>query len=248
LKLIAWRPSPSARTIERLFDREANAASALALCSTTTPSGTKLITSQRTGSGTLELSAYGVFSDDLGSAFVDCGDTSLPPLNDVTATTLAPLGAERIVSAIRISKKCISPSNQLSVTVYDVFDPPSPAPANVLEIAFQNPALPSEDDSTWAESGGEFSNEFPLSGGIEWTQGEQIGEHRCSGSRRGRELLRVVRLGAGRSPTGLNFNPCIIAPHRRLRISNVGFARSPIPRSLATNCRPDPKRNASPDV
>jgi hypothetical protein len=170
LKLIAWRPSPSARTIERLFDREANAASALALCSTTTASGTKLITSQRTGSGTLELSAYGVFSDDLGSAFVDCGDTSLPPLNDVTATTLAPLGAERIVSAIRISKKCISPSNQLSVTVYDVFDPPSPAPANVLEIAFQNPALPSEDDSTWAESGGEFSNEFPLSGGIEWTQ------------------------------------------------------------------------------
>ena len=146
LKLIAWRPSPSARTIERLFDREANAASALALCSTTTASGTKLITSQRTGSGTLELSAYGVFSDDLGSAFVDCGDTSGGPLNDVTATTLAPLGAERIVSAIRISKKCISPSNQLSVTVYDVFDPPSPAPANVLEIAFQNPALPSEDD------------------------------------------------------------------------------------------------------
>ena len=70
---------------------------------------------------------------------------------------------------------------------------------------------------------------------------EQIGEHRCSGSRRGRELLRVVRLGAGRSPTGLNFNPRIIAPHRRLRISNVGFARSLIPRSLATNCRPDPK-------
>jgi hypothetical protein len=32
-----------------------------------------------------------------------------------------------------------------------------------------------------------------------------------------------------------------VAPHRRLRISNVGFARSPIPRSFATNCRPDPK-------
>jgi len=58
-------------------------------------------------------------------------------------------------------------SNQLSVTVYDVFDPPSPAPANILEIEFQNPALPAEDDSTWAESGG---HEFPLSAGIEWMQ------------------------------------------------------------------------------
>ncbi len=167
LKLIAWRPSPSARTIDRLFDREADAASALAACSTTTASGAKLITSMRTASGTLELSTYGVFSDDLGSAFVECGDFSQPPINDVTATTLAPLGTERIVSAIRISKKCVSPSNQLSITVYDVFDPPSPAPANILEIAFQNPALPSEDDSTWAESGG---HEFPLSADIEWTQ------------------------------------------------------------------------------
>jgi hypothetical protein len=167
LKLIAWRPSPAARTIERLFDREADAASALAACSTTTASGAKLITSRRTGSGTLELNAYGVFSDDLGSAFVDCGDFSLPPNNDVTATTFAPLGTERIVSAMRISKKCKSPSNQLSVTVYDIFDPPSPAPANILEIDFQNPVLPSEDDSSWAESSG---NEFPLSADIEWMQ------------------------------------------------------------------------------
>jgi hypothetical protein len=167
LKLIAWRPSPAAQTIERLFDREADAASALAACSTTTASGAKLISSRRTSSGTLELNAYGVFSDDLGSAFVDCGDFSLPPNNDVTETTLAPLGTERIVSAIRISKKCKSPSNQLSVTVYDVFDPPSPAPANILEIDFQNPVLPSENDSSWAESGG---NEFPLSADIEWMQ------------------------------------------------------------------------------
>ena len=167
LKLIAWRPSPAAHTIERLFDREADAASALAACSTTTASGAKLITSRRTGSGTLELNAYGIFSDDLGSAFVDCGDFSLPPNNDVTATTFAPLGTERIVSAIRISKKCKSPSNQLSVTVYDIFDPPSPAPANILEIDFQNPVLPSEDDSSWAESSG---NEFPLSADIEWMQ------------------------------------------------------------------------------
>ena len=167
LKLIAWRPSPAAHTIERLFDREADAASALAACSTTTASGAKLITSRRTGSGTLELNAYGIFSDDLGSAFVDCGDFSLPPNNDVTATTFAPLGTERIVSAIRISKKCKSPSNQLAVTVYDIFDPPSPAPANILEIDFQNPVLPSEDDSSWAESSG---NEFPLSADIEWMQ------------------------------------------------------------------------------
>ncbi|HEX7360844.1 MAG TPA: hypothetical protein VF283_10160 [Bryobacteraceae bacterium] len=167
LKLIAWRPSPPAQTIERLFDREADAASALAVCSTTTASGAKLIASRRAGSGTLELNAYGIFSDDLGSAFVDCGDFSLPPNNDVTATTLAPLGTERIVGAIRISKKCKSPSNQLSVTVYDVFDPPSPAPANILEIDFQNPVLPSEDDSGWAESGG---HEFPLSADIEWMQ------------------------------------------------------------------------------
>ncbi len=167
LKLIAWRPSPSAHTIERLFDREADAASVLAVCSTKTASGAKLITSMRTGSGTLKLTADGVVSDDLGSAFVDCGDFSLPPNNDVTATTLAPLGTERIISAIRISKKCVSPSNQLSVTVYDVFDPPSPVPADILEIAFQNPTLPSENDSTWAESGG---NEFPLSADIEWIQ------------------------------------------------------------------------------
>jgi hypothetical protein len=167
LELIAWRPSPAAHTIERLFDREADAASALAGCSTTTASGAKMISSRRANSGTLELNAYSVFSDDLGSAFVDCGDFSLPPNNDVTATTLAPLGTERIVSAIRISKKCKSPSNQLSVTVYDVFDPPSPAPANILEIDFQNPVLPSEDDSSWAESDG---NEFPLSADIEWMQ------------------------------------------------------------------------------
>jgi len=167
LELIAWRPSPAAHTIERLFDREADAASALAGCSTTTASGAKMISSRRANSGTLELNAYSVFSDDLGSAFVDCGDFSLPPNNDVTATTLAPLGTERIVGAIRISKKCKSPSNQLSVTVYDVFDPPSPAPANILEIDFQNPVLPSEDDSSWAESDG---NEFPLSADIEWMQ------------------------------------------------------------------------------
>jgi hypothetical protein len=167
LELIAWRPSPAAQTIERLFDREADATSALAACSTTTASGAKLIISRRAGSGTLELTAYGVFSDDLGSAFVDCGDFSLPPNNDVTATALSPLGTERVVSAIRISKKCKSPSNQLSVMVYDVFDPPSPAPANILEIDFQNPVLPSENDPSWAESGGD---EFPLSTGIEWMQ------------------------------------------------------------------------------
>lgn len=167
LELIAWRPSPAARTIERLFDRGADAGGALAACSTVTASGAKLVTSRRTGSGTLELNAYGIVSDDQGSAFVDCGDFSLPPNNDVTATTLAPLGKERIVSAIRISKKCKSPSNQLSVTVYDVFDPPSPAPANILEIDFRNPVLPGEDDSSWAESGG---NTFPLSADIEWMQ------------------------------------------------------------------------------
>lgn len=167
LLLIAWRPSPAAHTIERLFDREADAASALAACSATTASGAKLISSRRTGSGTLELTAYGIFTDDLGSAFVDCGDFSLPPNNDVTETTLAPLGKERIVSAIRISKKCKSPSNQLSVTVYDVFDPALPVPANILEIDFQNPALPSEGDSSWAESGG---HTFPLRVDIEWMQ------------------------------------------------------------------------------
>lgn len=167
LKLIAWRPSAAAHTIARLFDREADAASALAACSAVTASGAKLITSMRAGSGRFELNAYGVFVDDLGSALVECGDFSLPPNDDVTATTLASLGPGRIISAIRISKKCKSPSNQLSVTAYDVFDPPLPAPANILEIDFQNPVLPSEDDSGWAESGG---NTFPLSADIEWMQ------------------------------------------------------------------------------
>ena len=75
---------------------------------------------------------------------------------------------------------------------------------------------------------------FPLSA-------NRAAQHRCSGSRRARNLSPVVRLGAGRSPTAPSFNPRIIAPHRRLRSSNIAFARSLTSRLLAMNCRPDPK-------
>jgi len=54
LKLIAWRPSPWAGTIERLFDRERRSERARRVLDHDR-SGAKLITSLRAASGTLNV-------------------------------------------------------------------------------------------------------------------------------------------------------------------------------------------------
>jgi hypothetical protein len=58
--MIIWRPSPGAGTFDRLADSgdEAEAASDIAVSSTTTASGAKNVASIRTGSDTLALIAF----------------------------------------------------------------------------------------------------------------------------------------------------------------------------------------------
>jgi hypothetical protein len=170
LLLITWRPSPGAGTIERLADSggEAGTASAISVCSTVTASGPKVVASMRRGSGNLELIAFEVVGDGPGSLIIRTGDYSNEADAEVTETALLNLDPGRILNAMRITRGCEQPENHLLLTTYSIADPAAaPAPSRILEIQFQNPQLPSREDSSWAASGGD---EYPLDSASEWVQ------------------------------------------------------------------------------
>ena len=165
LLVITWRPSPPAGTFTRVADSgdAAGTASDIAVCSTMTVSGPKTMASMSNGSSAFELIAFQIVGATTTS-FVRTGDYTGEPNNNVSVTAIASLDPGRIVSAVRISIKCQSPSNQLLVTIYGISDPPQPAPSNILEIQFPNPALPT--GIAWAASDGQFPYDDPK----EWIQ------------------------------------------------------------------------------
>ena len=166
LLLITWRPSPAAGTFTRITDSgdAAGTASNIAVCSTTTASGPKTMASMRNGSSAFELIAFQEIAGATTTSLVRTGDYTGEPNNSVSVTALASLDPGRIVSAVSVSVKCQSPSNQLLVTIYGISDPPQPAPANILGIQFSNPPLPT--GIAWPASDGQFPYDDPK----EWIQ------------------------------------------------------------------------------
>jgi hypothetical protein len=166
LLLITWRPSPAAGTFTRVTDSgdAAGTASDIAVCSTMTASGPKTMASMSNGSSAFELIAFQEIAGATTTSLVRTGDYTGEPNNSVSLTVLASLDPGRVVSAVRISLKCQSPSNQLLVTIYGISDPPQPTPSNILGIQFSNPALPT--GIAWPASDGQFPYDDPK----EWVQ------------------------------------------------------------------------------
>ena len=169
LELISWRPSPGGGSIDRLADSggAAGTASAVSVVTTDTASGPKVIASMRRGSGNLELIAFQIVGEGTG-AIVRTGDYTNAADSEVSQTALINLDPGRILAAMRITRGCESPANHLLLTTYSVSDPvAAPAPADILAIRFQNPALPALGDGSWAESG-DGDDEYPVDVGDEW--------------------------------------------------------------------------------
>ncbi len=86
---------------------------------------------------------------------------------DVTDTALASLEPGRIVSAIQID-------GNLQLTTYSVCDADiTPAPSTILELQFDNPALPTSNDTALAKSPPKIfllGNTYPTASANEWVQ------------------------------------------------------------------------------
>jgi hypothetical protein len=187
LLLITWHPDPVAGTITRVADSAdgAGTASAISVCATTTASGPKFVAAMRRGSGNLELIAFQPVGDGPGG-IMRTGSFTNEADSGVTLTTLQTLDPGRILATTRITRGCEAPANHLLLTSYRVEDPVTEAePTGILDIRFDNPPLPAEDETDWAASGGD---EYPLDIPMEWPQTlapdqEYEGEHLvgCSG-------------------------------------------------------------------
>jgi hypothetical protein len=168
LQLIAWRLSPSDGTIVRLTPDgfEGGPASAIAVCMVdTAPSHAPTIVAsmrrsftrvqgqniQHEGTDNLGILAFELLPDDVGGVeFLRTGDLSNAANAKVGATTLAPLEAGRVLSALWMD-------DELHLSTYSVTDAIiAPAPASILELQYANPSLPDSTDTNWAKSHGTY--------------------------------------------------------------------------------------------
>jgi hypothetical protein len=165
LLLIAWRVSAEAGTIERIADSgdEAGAASSLAISTIPMSVGLPVIlVTLRRGSGNLELIAFELFDDGLGTPVISrTGDDTNRADTIVGANALVALATGRALTALQLD-------GTLQLATYEISDASQRlAPADILEIHYDSPVFPDSGDGSWA------SNEigkFPLSSGMEWVQ------------------------------------------------------------------------------
>ena len=165
LLLIAWRVSAESGTIERIADSgdEAGAASCLAITTIPMSVGPPVIlVTLRRGSDNLELIAFELFDEDLGTPVISrTGDDTNRADTIVGATAVTPLDTGRALVALQLD-------GTLQLATYGISDASQRlAPADILEIRFDNPVLPDSGDGSWSSN---KIGKYPLSSGMEWVQ------------------------------------------------------------------------------
>ncbi|MCW2513953.1 MAG: hypothetical protein JWR11_2995 [Mycobacterium sp.] len=158
LLLIAWSAEPGTG-FTRLADGGAGEAADLGIATITTTAGSPTaLVCMRQGQGNLKIIAFQLLSEDGEVTLLRTGDYGSRADDEVAESTLLTLDAQRVLAA------CIT-NDDLELTTFQVTDAGHvPAPRNILNVTFQNPALPPDGD--WAASDGEF----PLGRGHEWVQ------------------------------------------------------------------------------
>ena len=165
LLLIAWRVSAEAGTIERIADSGDEAGAARCIAITTVPMAVGrpvLFAAMRRGGDNLELIAFELVDDDLGTPVISrTGDDTNRADTIVGATAITALDTGRALVALQLD-------GALQLTTYSITDASNRlAPADILQIRFDNPVLPDVGDGSWASNG---IGQYPLSSGMEWVQ------------------------------------------------------------------------------
>jgi hypothetical protein len=172
LLLIVWRVSVDDRTVVRLTDSgdqgHDGEASDLSLCAVQSPpSGRQIIvTAQRRESGNLKLASWQLLDDPSGvPMLVQTGDMTNRADTDVRYTDCCSLETGRIAVAAKLDSKR---NSGLWLSTIQVRDAQTPAaPANILELRFDNLGPPISPDASWAESEGKT---YPTDKDFEWAQ------------------------------------------------------------------------------
>ena len=169
LLLIVWRVSVDDRTVTRLTDSgdqgHDGEASDLSLCVVQSPpSGREIIlTAQRRESGNLKLASWQLLDDPSGvPMLVQTGDMTNRADTDVRFTDCCSLETGRIAVAAKLNSK----SNKgLWLSTIQVIDAQVPAaPANILELHFNNPLIP--PDTSFKSD----KKSYPEDKDFEWAQ------------------------------------------------------------------------------
>lgn len=173
LLLIVWRVAVDDRTVTRLTDsgdqgHTDGEASDLSLCVLQSlPSGRQIIvTAQRRESGNLKLSSWQVLDDSSGiPVLIQTGDMTNRADTDVRFTDCCSLETGRIAVAAKLNSKRNRGFWLSTIQVRDAQRPA--APANILELRFDNLGPPISSDASWAKSGGKT---YPTDKDFEWAQ------------------------------------------------------------------------------
>ncbi len=171
LLLIVWRVSTDDRTVTRLTDSgdqgHDGEASDLSLCIIQSPpSGREIIvTAQRRKSGNLKLASWQLLEDPSGiPMLVQTGDMTNRADTDVRLTDCCSLEIGRMAVAAKLKSKH---NNGLWLSTIQVRDALAlAAPANLLEVRFDNLGPPISPDTSWAKSDGTY----PEDKSFEWAQ------------------------------------------------------------------------------
>jgi hypothetical protein len=178
LLLIAWRASPADGKITRLTPNgfEGGPASNISVCMVdTAPSATPTILAsmrrsftraqgqniQHVGTDNLAIVAFELLPDGSGGvAFVRTGDLSNAANTKVAGTVSTPLENGRLLSTLNMD-------DALQLATYSITDADiTPASSTILELQYDNPALPPSTDTSWAKSHGTYM----ISARDEWVQ------------------------------------------------------------------------------
>jgi hypothetical protein len=173
LLVIVWQVSIDDRTISRLcdsgdlghFDGDS---SHLALCvAQSAPGGRETILSmERRGSGNLKIIAWDLLDDPTGvPMLVQTGDLTNRADTKLQFTQCCPLESGRVAVAARLEEK---QHTGFWLSTFAVADAQvAAAPANILELQFDNQGPPVSADTSWAKSDGKS---YPVDRRFEWAQ------------------------------------------------------------------------------
>ena len=173
LLLIAWQVSVDDRTITRLCDSGDQGhfdgdSSNLSLClGQSSPSGREaIVTMERRGSKNLKVITWELLDDPSGiPMLVQTGDMTNRADTEIELIQSCSLQPGRIAVAARLKEKH---HTGFWLSTMQVSDAQAPAaPANILELQFDNLGPPILPDTSWAASGGKT---YPTGRDLEWAQ------------------------------------------------------------------------------
>ena len=178
LLLIAWRVLPADGKITRTHADgfEGGPASNISVCMVdTAPSATPTILAsmrrsftraqgqniQHVGTDNLAIVAFELLPDGSGGvAFVRTGDLSNAANTKVAGTVSTPLENGRLLSTLNMDDALSWPPTASPMRTF------TPASSTILELQYDNPALPPSTDTSWAKSHGTYM----ISARDEWVQ------------------------------------------------------------------------------